>query len=110
MPSHQHLFRDKSDRSLYTLEVDFMHAYDRSLTEKYEVSVVLPEGATDIQVELAGDVKPDSIGMEKYFGTMNFFGRPKIVIKKSNTIHEICDSTIRVKYRFDSFLFNLLGV
>jgi len=48
MPSQQHLFRDKSDRSLYTLEVDFMHAYDRSLTEKYEVSVVLPEGATDI--------------------------------------------------------------
>ena len=87
-----------------------MHAFDKSLTENYEVSVILPEGATDIQLELAGDVHPDSIGMEKYFGTMNFFGRPKIVIKKANTIHEICDSTIRVRYRYENALMSLLGV
>lgn len=76
MPSHYHLFRDKEDKSMFTLEVDFMHAYDKSVTEDYVVKVILPEGATDIQLELASDVSPDSISVDKYFGTMNYFGRP----------------------------------
>ena len=38
-----------------------MHAYDKSLTEDYQVKVVLPEGATNIQVELVGLIEPDSI-------------------------------------------------
>lgn len=29
----------------HTLEIDFMHAYDKSLTEDYQVQVILPEGA-----------------------------------------------------------------
>ena len=109
MPSHYHLFRDKNDKSMFTLEVDFMHAFDKSVTEKYQVRVILPEGASDIQVELASDVSPDSITVDKYFGTMNFVGRPMIVIKKTDAVHDICDSTIRVRYRFNNPLFSLLS-
>jgi hypothetical protein len=38
--------------------------------------------------------------MGKYFGTLDYFGRPMLIIKKTNAVHEICDSTIRVKYNF----------
>jgi hypothetical protein len=61
-----------------------MHAYDKSLTEDYTVRVILPEGASNIHVELPGQLegKLDSIEMTKYFGTMDYFGRPTIVMKK----------------------------
>ena len=108
MPSGYHLFRDKAQSDKFTLEVDLMHAFDKSLTEDYEVSVILPEGAYDIQLELAADVQPDSISMDKYFGTMNFFGRPRIVISKKNAVHEICDSTLRVRYSFQNPIFSLV--
>ena len=77
-----------------------MHAFDKSITEDYAVKVILPEGASNIQLELASDIDPNSIEMGKYFGTLDYFGRPMIIIKKTNAVHDICDSTIRVKYNF----------
>ena len=58
------------------LEVDFMHAYDKSLADDYTVKVVLPEGAKDIRVELPSEFKVDSITIDKFFGTLDYFGRP----------------------------------
>ena len=54
MPTAFHLFQSPSDSTKHSLEVDFMHAYDHSLTEDYTVRVILPEGATNIHVELPG--------------------------------------------------------
>jgi len=102
MPTHHHLFQDKARPDRHTLEIDFMHAYDKSLTEDYTVKVILPEGAHDIKVELAGDIEPNSVDVGKYFGTLDYFGRPEIAIKKTNAVHEICDSTFRVTYTFDN--------
>lgn len=76
MPTEYHLFQDKKNPSLYILEVDFMHAFDKSITEDYVVKIILPEGATNIKLELASDINPDSIEMGKYFGTLDYFGRP----------------------------------
>lgn len=76
--------------------------HDKSLTEDYTVKVILPEGAHDIKVELAGDIEPNSVDVGKYFGTLDYFGRPEIAIKKTNAVHEICDSTFRVTYTFDN--------
>lgn len=102
MPTEHHLFQDKDKPSEHTLEVDFMHAYDKSLAEDYQVKVILPEGSTNIRVELIGAIEPDSIEMGKYFGTLDYFGRPEVIIKKKNAVHEICDSSIRVTYTFDN--------
>jgi Ribophorin I len=76
MPTEYHLFQEKKSPSLYILEVDFMHAFDKSITEDYVVKIILPEGATNIKLELASDINPDSIEMGKYFGTLDYFGRP----------------------------------
>jgi oligosaccharyltransferase complex subunit alpha (ribophorin I) len=79
-----------------------MHAWDKSLTEDYTVKVILPEGAHNIKLELPFHVTGAEISMEKYFGTLDFFGRPAIRINKSNAVHDICDGLIRVKYDFDN--------
>jgi len=57
MPSQHHLYQNSKDRDLHTLEVDYMHAYDESLTEDYTVRVILPEGASNIHVELPSHLK-----------------------------------------------------
>ena len=81
-----------------------MHAYDHSLTEDYTVRVILPEGATNIHVELPGLLqgKLDSIEMDKYFGTLDYFGRPTIVMKKLNAVHDMCEGNLKVTYNFNN--------
>lgn len=79
-----------------------MHPYDKSITEDYTVKVILPEGAQNIKIEMASDIEADSITIDKFFGTLDYFGRPMIIIKKINAVHEICDSSIKVKYTFDN--------
>ena len=80
MPTEHHLFQNNDKPQEHTLEVDFMHAYDKSLTEDYQVKVILPEGASNVKVELVGVIEPDSIEVGKYFGTLDYFGRPEIII------------------------------
>ena len=104
MASNHHLFRSVSKPDQFTLEVDYMHAYDASLTEDYTVKVILPEGAFDIQVELPNSVKSNikDIKLGKFFGTLDFFGRPQVEIKQENAVHEICDDMLRVTYHFNN--------
>ena len=52
MPTEHHLFNDPLEANEYILEVDFMHAWDKSLSEDYKVRVILPEGSTNIRLEL----------------------------------------------------------
>jgi len=102
MPTKFHLFQSSKNRNEHTLEVDFMHAFDKSLTEDYAVRVILPEGAKNIKVELPSNVNPDSIEMSKFFGTLDYFGRPEILIKKANVVHDLNDVTLKVHYTFNN--------
>ena len=104
MPTAFHLFQSIEDKTKHTLEVDFMHAYDKSLSEDYTVRVILPEGARNIHVELPGNLQGtlESIEMTKYFGTLDYFGRPTIVMKKTNAVHEMCEGNIKVTYNFNN--------
>jgi oligosaccharyltransferase complex subunit alpha (ribophorin I) len=103
MPTEHHLFQDPSNPDEFTLEVDFMHSWDQSLSEDYRVRVVLPEGATNIRLELPFQAHNGAtISLGKYFGTLDFYGRPEINIVKPNAVHEICNGMIRVKYNFNS--------
>ena len=52
MPTEHHLFNDPLEANEYILEVDFMHAWDKSLSEDYKVRVILPEGSKNIRLEL----------------------------------------------------------
>lgn len=104
MPTAFHLFQDKVDKSEHTLEVDFMHAYDKSLTEEYTVNIILPEGASDIRVEIPSTcgIRDEDVETSKFFGTLDYFGRPKITIKKENAVHDLCDNVMIVRYQFNN--------
>lgn len=102
MPTAFHLFQNSNNLKDHTLEVDFMHAYDKSLVEDYTVKVILPEGAYDIKVEVPEDFKLDSITMSKFFGTLDYFGRPQITMHKKDAVHELLDHNLKVHYKFDN--------
>lgn len=104
MPTQFHLFQDLKNTNEHTLEVDFMHGYDKSLTEEYSVKVILPEGAKNIRVIMPSGcgITQENIEMGKFFGTLDWFGRPQVKISKSNVVHDLCDDTLRVKYSFDN--------
>jgi hypothetical protein len=104
MPTQFHLFQDAKNSLEHTLEVDFMHGYDKSLTEDYAVKVILPEGAANIRVIMPTGcgITNENLSIGKFFGTLDWFGRPEIKIEKKNVVHDLCDDTLRVKYTFDN--------
>ena len=104
MPTEFHLFQDLKDSKEHTLEVDFMHAYDSSLNEEYKVNVILPEGASDIRLELPSScgINSEDITMTKYYGTLDYFGRPMVTIYKQNAVHDLCDNVLTVRYQYDN--------
>ena len=68
-----------------------MHPFDHSLTEDYTVRVVLPEGARNLRLELPQNFNIDKMELSKYFGTLDFFGRPMLILTKHNAVHELLD-------------------
>lgn len=81
-----------------------MHAYEDSLTQDYTMQVILPEGSTNINIELPAHLKNtvEEVKLGKYFGTLDFFGRPMITIKQKNAVYTLSDDIIRVRYNFES--------
>jgi hypothetical protein len=102
MATQYHLYKDLKNDLEHTLEIDLMHGYDSSLTQDFHVRVILPEGSSAIRVILpTGCVSEDMISMSKYFGTLDFFGRPTININMKDVVHDLCDDKLRVKYSFN---------
>lgn len=52
MPTKYHLSFDEEITDGYILEMSFFHNYDVLLAEDYNVNVVLPFGAYDIEVSV----------------------------------------------------------
>ena len=100
MPTEYHLFQNLENINEHTLEVDFMHCYDKSLTEDYTVRVILPEGASNIRVSLPFEV--DDIKIGRFYGTLDYFGRPEITIKKKDAIHDLYDNVLKVHYTYNN--------
>lgn len=65
---------------MYTLEIPFLYNYDILLAEEYTVEVILPYGATDITWEVPFDIESSEI--VKSTLTLDFFGTPKLVLRK----------------------------
>lgn len=83
VPTKYHLSRPKvDDDDSYLLEVPFMHNYDVLLAENYTFEVILPFGASDIKYELPFSDEESYIESSQL--TLDFFGTPKLVIKKKN--------------------------
>eukprot|EP00049_Salpingoeca_infusionum_P018177 m.356078 g.356078 ORF g.356078 m.356078 type:complete len:446 (-) comp17432_c0_seq1:298-1635(-) len=76
-----------SDSGRFQMTARFVnHLYDNQVVDKATVRVVLPEGASDIEVDLPFSVcKNERAKKITYFDTN---GRPVVVLKKSNLVEE----------------------
>lgn len=99
MPTKYHLSNSLDRDDYYTLEIPFLHNFDVLLAENYTVEVILPYGASEITFDIPFDI--DSSSIEKSTLTLDFFGTPKLVFKKSNVFSHLHAKNIKVSYKFD---------
>ncbi|PVU98359.1 hypothetical protein BB559_001644 [Furculomyces boomerangus] len=81
----------------YNLKTLFSCEFMNSPVRNYELHIILPEGARDIDVNIPFPV--DSIEYEKIYSYLDFFGRTKIIIKKKNVVSEL-SKPILVSYSY----------
>ena len=98
MPTRYHLFQDQNER--YILNYTFDHDHQGILAENFTMTIRLPEGATNIKVHVPFAV--DSIENSLYFSTLDYIGRPEVIIKKSNVHSDLHHVPFQVSYSFAS--------
>ena len=98
MPTKYHLFYDMEDDSKHLFNFTLLHDFDGILAENFTLKVILPEGATDVKAHLPFEV--DSIENGLHFSTLDYLGRPVLIIKKDNVISHLHKSHFQVTYTF----------
>jgi len=75
----------------------FSFPFDNIVAEEYSVSIILPEGVTDIKYDLPFDV--DDVTVDKYYSFLDYWGRSRITFTKKNVIgkHNL---PITLSYKF----------
>ena len=94
MPTKYHLFYDMMNPENYVFNFTFMHDIEDILAENYTLKVILPEGATNIKVTLPFKVDHQETGL--HFSTLDYIGRPTLIIKKANVISSLHDDYFQV--------------
>lgn len=88
------------DPELYVFNFTYLHDYDVLLTENYTLEIELPFGAKDVQID--APVKLDESFMTtENGGTLDFFPKTKIVLRKLNVHYGLHNVNISVTYRYD---------
>ena len=67
----------------------FMHDFSNIVAENYTVKVVLPEGSSEVFIHIPFDI--DDQYFETQFQTLDYEGRPALIIKKKNSINYLHD-------------------
>ncbi|RWS28179.1 Dolichyl-diphosphooligosaccharide--protein glycosyltransferase subunit 1-like protein [Leptotrombidium deliense] len=95
VPTQDYLFNDGNQ---YLLRMPFVdHIFDNSIIDEALVSIILPEGASNVRLRL-----PYSVNREKdqvHYTYLDTVGRPVIVLRKSNLVEQhIQDFEIHYNY------------
>lgn len=100
MPTRFHLFQDNSENGRFIFNYTFDHDFSEIVAENYTLKVILPEGATDIKVHLPFGV--DSVSEDLYFSTLDYIGRPQLIIKKANVYSQLHKQPFQVSYHMSA--------
>jgi len=100
MPTKYHLFYDFNSPSTFVFNFTFLHDFGDILTENYTLEIVLPEGASNIKTHLPFPVDDESRSL--HFSTLDYMGRPVIVLKKQNVVQHLHGQNFQVSYTFES--------
>ena len=93
------LFID-SNSGRHSLKVDFFPPFEDVWVEDMEIKVVLPEGCTDIKVDVPYDVETKWTRRFTYLDSTFNGGRPVLSIRAKNLVEEH-DKKIIISYTFD---------
>jgi oligosaccharyltransferase complex subunit alpha (ribophorin I) len=98
LPASDFLFNDGNQ---FVLRIPFVgHIYDNSVIEDATVRIVLPEGASNIDVKLPFSVTRERDQIKKTY--LDTFGRTVIVLRKTNLVEEHIQD-IEIHYTFSRF-------
>mmetsp|Transcript_20050 Transcript_20050/g.19029 ORF Transcript_20050/g.19029 Transcript_20050/m.19029 type:complete len:137 (+) Transcript_20050:553-963(+) len=100
MPTKYHLFYDLNRPETYVFNFTFLHDFEDILAENFTLEVILPEGSTNVQTYLPFEVDEDERSL--HFSTLDYIGRPVVVIKKANVISSLHKQYFQVSYTFES--------
>lgn len=100
LPTEAALFLGTDGR--YNLKFDFFTIFtDDVWVEDMEVKVVLPEGSTDIKVDVPYPMQQESATRFTYLDSEYNGGRPVIILRGKNFVEEH-DKQIVISYKFSS--------
>jgi len=97
IPTGIALYQDSSDR--YNLKLDFYTAFENVYVEEMELKVVLPEGCSDIVVDVPYKVEQSEAKRFTYLDSELNGGRPVIILKAKNLVEEH-DKQVHISYKF----------
>jgi oligosaccharyltransferase complex subunit alpha (ribophorin I) len=98
IPTEVALFID-SLTGRYNLKFDFFTIFEDVWVEDMEIKVVLPEGATDIKVEMPYPVEQSWTRRFTYLDSQFNGGRPVLTLKGKNIVEEM-DKQVIISYSF----------
>lgn len=97
LPSFQYLFHRGSDFALKMRFVD--HVFDDMSVDKMTLKIVLPEGASDINVRVPYSYTREDDSL--HFTFLDFTGRPVVTLTKSNLVEDHIQE-FELRYRFNA--------
>jgi len=100
LPLDYYLFVDAKDSSSYMLNITFSSNFPVAVIDEIDVRVVLPEGATDIEIHTPFSVSEPVMSDRHTY--LDVAGRPVVTVSKKNLII-LHNQFFQVTYRFSSF-------
>lgn len=76
-----------------------MYNYDILLAENYTLEIILPYGASDFSIDLPFDIESNKIGQS--VSTLDFFAKPKLILKAKNVFSHLHAKPLKLSYKFD---------
>ncbi|KAL2917910.1 dolichyl-diphosphooligosaccharide--protein glycosyltransferase subunit 1 [Polyrhizophydium stewartii] len=93
------LLKTDTKSGRYVLQLPFKSSISDLTVEDAELKVVLPEGATDIQVDAS--IPVDSVAHSMTFTYLDSTGRPTVVIKKSKMVDDH-NGVVQITYSYST--------
>lgn len=99
LPREKHITQNSGDS--FTFQINLSHPYNDIVAEDFSVSIVLPEGATDIHFD--DPIGFDSIQQSTVYDYLDLIGRTSFTMSKKNVMEKYHDKTITVTYKLSAF-------
>jgi oligosaccharyltransferase complex subunit alpha (ribophorin I) len=90
-----------SEEGSYKFEINLSHPYKDIVAEDFTLKINLPEGATDIGIEMPFDM--DASEQEISYQYLDLRGRICIVLKKTNVLEKYHNKPIIITYKLTAF-------